>query len=349
MKYKYLSAHKIIGVTWPAAQSEGVSIEYPDSRACALITPTLDDCLFELDRKTAAFQILVSRMGGRERQGTVEAQVAHALEELRERRDQEFGKGVFIVLEADGEVDTWNPTHSKETDDYVWVYEGASETEIRQKYQALVNDILASFFVGSDLVDGVKKVADGVYFINDEGKPVYSMSLMEGVNATVSSALDLDAIDYVRTASAELATQDDLIKPIGLLTSSLDSESDDLRSFLSVWTSLEMFVNKIFSQYKPQFFDWIDKPSDEEKPRRFAERIREVKNGKYSLLDRYAVAAYILARRDAEDDIASFKIVKDIRDGLVHRGGVTSDPLPIADTRHLFRKIVRLHLARVQE
>jgi hypothetical protein len=76
----------------------------------------------------------------------------------------------------------------------------------------------------------------------------------------------------------------------------------------------------------------------------FVKRLREVMAGKYNIRDKFVVVASALDEIGADQDIESFKQIKDVRDGL-HDMRFLSSELPVDVTQNLLRKYLRLHLS----
>ncbi len=347
MKYKFISAHKIIGVTRPAEGEERVIATYPETRSEAILTYDLDDHLFDIDRARAVGLMMLKGLVGQGAEDSFDDRLERELAEIRETRKKDIGSGVFLVYKSEGEVDSWNPRNSREFEGFTLAFEGTPKGPIRQLHQAPINGVLASFALGSDNVCGVKKIADGVYFIADAGKPAYSMDFEMSGSATVSMGLKPAVVEYVQKYAKVLGGHPELVDPARLLSRSLSDESDRLLSLLSIWSGLEIFVSKVFKSYEAAMFPEDEKKTSNAVPEPVVKRIREVMKDKYRIADKFSVVSSLLAPDEAEEDVAKFKIIKDVRDKLMHGGEVELKTLPIQDTQLLLRKYLRLHAERI--
>lgn len=345
MKYRFLSVHKLIGVTRPTERDEEATIvEYPALKARVLLTYNINEHLFELDRASVVAQMMLKGLIGQGGEGTFEERLTYELSEFRDRREKEIGGGVFVVFEAEGEADSWNPKTQRELDDFVIAFEAVPKSQIRQKYETTVNGVLASFVLGWDSVCGINKVAEGVYFINEGGKPTYSFSFEVGTpTIIVSKKIQTDAIDHVKQIAKNMGGQPEVRDPAQLLVKSLDKQSDTLLAFLSIWTGLEIFVNKIFKIYETRMFPRSGSPNTPEIPPKVVNRIREVMRDKWSIDDKFSVVASFLLPGDSHSDSDQFKRIKRIRDKLVHGQNVPLKSLPIEETQNLLRKYLKLY------
>lgn len=351
MKYRFLSVHKLIGVTrLTERDEEAIIIEYPTLKARVLLTSNINEHLFELDRASVIALMMLKGLIGQGGEGPFEERLTYELSEFRHRREKEIGEGVFVVFEAEGETDSWNPKTQRELDDFVIAFEAVPKSQIRQKYETTIGGVLASFVLGWDSVCGINKVAEGVYFINEGGKPTYSFGFEVSTPAViVSKKIQPDAIDHVKQVAKNMGSQQELMDPAQLLVKSLDKQSDTLLAFLSIWTGLEIFVNKIFKTYETRMFPRSVSPSATEIPPKVINRIREVMRDKWSIDDKFSVVASFLLPGDSHSDSDQFKRIKRIRDQLVHGKNVPLKSLPIEDTQNLLRKYLKLYTEKSRD
>jgi hypothetical protein len=143
-----------------------------------------------------------------------------------------------------------------------------------------------------------------------------------------------------------LARHQSLIDSARLLSRSLAESNDPLLAFLSVWSGLEIFVNKNFKTYEDRVLGRLSAANPPSVPPKVVERIRSVMTDKYRLADKFSVIATELVDADVDSDQALFESVKVMRDKLLHGGEIHVASLPIADAQKLLRKYLRLHLDR---
>jgi len=279
--------------------------------------------------------------------GAFEERLAHELEELKEKREKDVGQGVFVVFEAEGEVESFEPRNKREMPDFIIAIDGAPKKPIRSKYQAPINGLLVSFALGSDQICGVKKVTDGVIFFNEDGKPVYSYTLEVTGKAILSTGLKEDSITFVINNAKALGKHQPLVDSARLLSRSFDEGSDDLQSFLSVWAGLEIFVSKNFKEYEEVAFKKLSGGSAASELTKLLQHIKNVMKDKYRLTDKFSLVSFELSPETSEEDIRRFKDIKDVRDKLMHGHDIAISSLPTKDTRKLLRKYLKLHAQRI--
>ena len=348
MDYKYISVYKLVGVTRPTGGGkEQVLIEYPSVRAKAVLTYDVNSHLFELDRASVVGLLMLKGLLGQGSKDNFEEELTNALANMRERRKREIGDGVFVKFEASGKVETFNPKEERELPEFVIALGGIQKQPIRAQLQPLSNGILASFSIGSERVTGAKKVSDGVFLIREDNKPVYSYSIEVSGNLSVSSGLSDDTIRFVTDKAKALGKRQDLVDTARLLARSLDERNDDLLTFLSVWSGLEIFVNKNFKDYEKMAFMKLSGRDASTLPHKFVQRIKSVMKDKYRLSDKFSVLSFELASSSSyEEDIDKFEQIKNIRDKLMHGQEVHISSLPIDETRMLLCKYLKLHMQR---
>ena len=250
-----------------------------------------------------------------------------------------------MLFEADGDVDSWNPRVTRSFDNFTVAIEAAPKTPIKTHYQQWISGALAAFALSTEQVCGVKKITDGVYFIDENGHSVYSIEFGLSGNAIVSTGLRPEAVEYVKTHAKSLGEHPELVDPARLLSRSLDESSGRLLSFLSVWAAIEIFANKVFKVLEPEMFRGATEPAASSQ---VIDRIRGVMKDKYRVADKFAFVASILCAEDEVQDLSRFKSFKAIRDRLMHGADVPFGALPTNDIQKLLRKYLDLYAQRLK-
>lgn len=348
MRYKFISAYQLIGITRPTDGEDQILAEYPSIGAKAWITYDLDDPLCESDRGSAAGFLILKKFLGQEGEGDFEEEVIRELANFREKRKKDVENGVFVVFEAIGDVESFSPKNGREFFDYmvsIGAPEGAvPKKQIKEKYQAKINELLASLAISSDQVYGIKKLKDDVLFINDQGKYVYSFKIISDSKVTFSAPLQNGIIDFAKDAVKSFNKHKELLGSARLLVKSLAEENDELLSFISIWSGLEILINKLFKIYEKSIFGDLSQVENLSISSELLQRIRTVMKDKYGLGDKFSLVCYELSRDSAIEDIDKFKQIKGIRDKLLHGQEVNISSLPIKDLRYLVRKYLKLHM-----
>lgn len=298
----------------------------------------------EVDEAAAVGNLLLKVIVGQGSEGTPEERLAREVEKLRQRRHKETGEAAFLIVEAEGEVADFSLQPLQELASYVLSIGDAPKEEIRSRHESSVHGLLAAIAIASEHLCGVKKVADSVTFLREDGKPFYCYTFNGSANVYMSSPLAPDALAQVPRHAKRLSRQQALVDASRLLTRSLAEDSDPLLSFLSIWSGIELFVNKNFKDYENRVLARLSVGTPPPIPQRVVERIRSVMSDKYRLSDKFSVIAGELADLDLAEDQLAFDSIKLVRDKLLHGEDIPLANLPTAEARRLLRKYLLLHL-----
>ena len=128
-----------------------------------------------------------------------------------------------------------------------------------------------------------------------------------------------------------------------MFTQSLEFTQDELRSFISAWTALEIFTNKVFSSYEEKFIGNIADDHGTHGVNQFLTRIKDVMKDKYRLSDKFALIASFLSD-EIEKDMELFKSMKNLRDDISHGKEFNEEALPVENARKLVAKYLKSHM-----
>jgi ribosomal 50S subunit-associated protein YjgA (DUF615 family) len=121
---------------------------------------------------------------------------------------------------------------------------------------------------------------------------------------------------------------------------------DDFRSFLFGWTALEIFINKVFSQYEKVLIDAVASEVTVHGASRYFERITQVMKDKYRLVDKFGVVSGVLAGETSDGAVVHFKRIKKVRDDLLHGQDAAVTSLINTELRELVSRYLRAHLSQ---
>jgi len=343
MRYEFVAVHEIMGIARPKDSQEQVLVDYPSDRAQAVIYPDMDSRLFEHDRSLVISNMMLDGFIGKASAGTFEERLAHDLSAFQEKRREEAKERLFVLFEAQGEIESFNPQVQKEFPEFFVAVGSAPKDDVRARYRPQINALLAGIAIGSENVTGIKKIRDGVVFASENDKPVYAYNITMSGTGTVVTYLEGSMLAFTKDNAKVFARHQDLVNPARLLTRSLDVENDTLLSFLSAWSGLEIFINGCFRAYENSLFEKLHDGEKPLAPSKLVERIRDVMKDKYGLSNKFALVSLELDGASTETDIADFQRVKRVRDSLIHGEEVPLDALPTKDVRRLLRKYLKLH------
>jgi hypothetical protein len=178
-------------------------------------------------------------------------------------------------------------------------------------------------------------------------KKVYAKEMTGGpANVFVSAPWDDANQALLQADFAALRGLTDLERVHQLYAASLEQAHDRLRAFQAGWAALEIFVNKVFSDYEQSFLGELASHTDPQAKQWYVDRIREVMKDKYRLRDRFALISVSLAAQEADADVAEFVNAKKARDALAHGKDVADPDLPVEVVHRILDKYVRLHATK---
>jgi hypothetical protein len=346
VNYRLFAAFTVRGFH-PAGDEEITLIDRPPLRAILVRNP--DSYLEQPDRSNAVANLMLrGLLGGKVPSGTPEERIAAFVEEARVERRKRQGDVPYLAISVEGEKDVPEPKAQREEDGFIVWIDGGDRAGIMQAHDAAITAVVNGLILYDDAIAGIAKVAESVVYIRSDGKPIYSRTLsMGGATAYVSRPVPAEAPNEIQSLFDSVLGSDDLSSVLNMLRRSFELESEDrFQAFLASWLALEIFVGKTFGRYEEAMLaDGRGDPASKA-ARRYWNRIKEVMKDKYRFADRFAAIAFQLDPDQADGDLAAASQIKDLRDGIVHRGDrVEPRDLPLEATRRLARKYVLLHLA----
>jgi hypothetical protein len=346
VNYRYTAIYSIKGLSLLPTEGDKELVVDSTIGLRAILTSQPDSHSLEADRSLAMANLMLRDLFHAEPVGEeFKQRVADAVEEIRAGRGKESGSGPFLVVIGKGEVSSFTPSHEKDAEDFIVCFDGADKDEIRARFQSTITALMISIISEMESLIGIKKVADAVVFLREDGKPVYSYTVSLGP-ATLhgSKPLTDENAQTVGELYRLFAADTTLQRVQRLLSSSFETEQDSLRSFLAAWSAFEIFVNKVFGTYEHRFFKSTLEEGRPEVQKQYLERIREVMKDKYRLADKFVVVSVHLSHDTADEDLKTVRQVKKVRDKLSHGESVDEATLPVKAIRHLVSKYLRLHI-----
>lgn len=316
----------------PLAEQKGSSLR-------AVLCSSLDDQCSEIDRGHAlAYLMLTGGLGSGH-----EERLAEEIEKARARRSDAHPSGPFLLVEVSSELEVTPPEIVREFDEFTVAFDAIDKEPLRSRYRGVAATIVGGLQVASTKDWAVRRIGEGIYLTQADGKTLYSFSASVGTpTVVVASPIENDLAELALKYVGQLSADESLSRPLGLFLQALDLDADPLRRFLSGWSALEILVNKLFPHYQRLFLEMTVEAAS---PgiRRFSERIRDVMKDKYRLADKFALLCAYNARAE-ESDITTFENLKKTRDRMLHGEEVTDGELSLEPLRSLFAKCLRGHL-----
>lgn len=349
MHFKYLSLFRILGLALPSGKSEMTLIECRSIGLKAILTSDIDHHLFIKDRGDAIKKMMGTASLGSKGSNDLEPKLNENINCIREQRKKQFNSGCFIIFEFTGKVEALDNLHTSPSEplrdfgDFTINFDIVDEAEIKNKFKNKINHILTSLLLVNNYQ--IDKVTDGLYLLSKEGKVYYSYSPRVGkLKAIPTIPINDVFLEQISNYSQIFSKTTDFERVCRLLIQAAIECDDNLRSFLFAWTALEIFINKIFKEYKPKFLETYKVNQLPSLNQKLFDRLEE---DECSIQDRFIVISSLLSQEDAEEDLDKFRSVKKVRNDLVHGEDIDEDSLPTPSVVSLLRKYLKLHLEAV--
>jgi hypothetical protein len=317
------------------------------------ITATLatdpTELLKAADRGAAIVNLMLRGLFGSEDPRDVDAKLAEQTVNIADGRKKKAAGAPFLIVSVELNVDPDFGGAHVDQPDYSVYWDAIDKDLVRETARRSAEGVVAAAIVASTAHLRYDRIGESVYLVGDDSRVTYSISAKLNAPSLSVRSLALELPTLMRTyvpAALRRKDQSDLRTVLVLLRASVDGQTEHLRAFISAWSALEIFTNKVFKEYETLWFEELAKGIA---PRhQLLARVRDVMQGKYRLRDEFAVISSVLLQVDAEADIADFVDLKTRRDELSHGGILDEDALPVHRTVALARKYLRLHLGRVE-
>jgi len=341
LKFVFTSIREIIGITAPET-GDAILINDSGTWACLTCDPTR--YRKELDEGAAIATMLLRGLVGGGPEGSFTERLEKEIAGIVEERNARSKPHNYLVLRLEGEMPDWESRTEREIDQFVIRLNGAPKLGIRDRFKVELASIVVAISQRTGRPVQLMPHADGLVFFRGDGKKIYAKELIAGTPSIfVSSpwnAADQTLLQADFLALRELTT---LIRVHQLFAASLEQTHDRLRAFLSGWSALEIFVNKVFSLYETVFLGGLTSDTDPKAKEWYVGRIREVMKDKYRLRDRFALIAASLVPCEADADVDDFVAAKKTRDALAHGMEVPDSDLPVEVVHKVLGKYLQLH------
>jgi hypothetical protein len=345
MQFVFLSAHKVLGITHRSGDPDVLLFNAAEPQTKVILTRNLYQHWHILDRHVALASMMLGGMFGRS-PGEFSERLEQEMQAVRERRSKTVGSDSVLLIEIRGEIDVNIRDPKREVDDLILCFDAYDKKELKISLQNRVAAILAAMRIGGKSEYGLESIAEDSYLLKPDGKVVYSFSLELGTPTLyVSSPITDEDVSQIHQHIELILKEKNLLDVVRLFAYSLDRNTDELRTFISAWSAMEIFINKVFPQYENNLVAEISKVSAAPGLKQYLNRISDVMKGKYSLVDKFAVISIFL---DGENDIdiTTFKNIKKTRDEMFHGQAISEASLPNRELQRLFAKYFRSHMSR---
>lgn len=345
MDYTYIAIYRFEGLAPSNPPQDIVVYENKDDRVTVTLTSNLSHHALPLDRSLAISSLLLRGLFSPENTPNITASVDQQIAEIQQQRVSKFGNSIFAVVTIKGrsKIDLKENLH-KEADDFHLCFDAADKEALRKAHEEKIHSIISAISMATEPEYHAQQIATGFDFSDANGKPLYSLTARMGAaRLTVPKYINPERKADISKMIGLAYGNKTLRTPFRLLSQSLATMHDNLRAFTAAWSSMEIFTNKVFSEYENRFISNISIHHDSHGVNQFLGRISEVMKDKYRLADKFSLISSFLSD-DATADIEQFKKLKRIRDNISHGDEFDEEHLPVEDTRKLAAKYLGLHL-----
>ncbi|WP_169709590.1 hypothetical protein [Deferrisoma camini] len=345
MDYKYIVIYRFEGIS-PSNLDEDKPVYQDDERGInVILTADINRHCLLIDTGLACASLLLRGMFGGEKIQDLPIAIDAEVTKIQEKRVSTSKTGAYVVIIIDGraELDIKENLH-RETEHFRICFAAIDKELIRKQHRETINAIVASLAIATGPEYHAEKVASGIHFIDENGKPLFSYTFQGGrVREILSKPVSSDKECEINKVISLFISNPTLKTPVRLVTQSLETTQDNLRAFMSAWSALEILVNKIFPIYEEKFISAISDDHNSHGVGNFLERIKVVMKDKYRLTDKFSLIASFLSSEIA-DDIELFKRMKQLRDDIYHGKEFDEEDLPVEDVRKMAAKYLKDHM-----
>ena len=345
MKYIYTVIYRFEGITDNDLSEDKTVYEDETLGIIVLLTNEINRHCLNLDTGLACASLMLRGIFGSEKVQEFPAAIKSEIKKIQDERGAKKISGIYsvIIISGNTELDI-NDKTLKETDHFSICFDAIDKGFLQKQHKEKIHSIVSSLSMSTSPEYHAEKISSGTYFIDDKNKPLYSFTMKAGcARMILSKPIDSEKENEITKTIGLSISNQQLKTPFRLFTQSLETTHDKLRSFISAWTALEIFTNKVFPTYENIFITNVANDHDSHGVNQFLTRIKEVMKDKYRLTDKFSLIVSFLSN-EIEGDIALFKSMKKLRDDISHGKEFNEEALPVEDARKLVAKCLKSHM-----
>jgi len=340
MRYQYVFVAEIRGLIPPKGTE--IVIDAPIIGGSVTYTDDRNSIPEVVDLKSTVGGQLLGTLGGKSI-GDREAELRHGVQLIRQKRQASNSHDALAIVRATGETEDFALEQIREDEKFIVFLGDSPAKDIQKSHKSYVQSLLAALLLASPGDTSARTLIDCVLFYRNDGKPIFCYEMEAYATAYTALPITQNLADEAALLTSRLLKGRPYSDVIRLLTKSMDLANDQLLSFLSAWTALEIFISKIFKEYESLMFNNAGSGSISAHPE-VIKRMREVMSDKFRLTDKFAIIAGVLGKGDVDADLKTFADLKGVRDKLFHGKEIQIRSLPCETTRNLVSKYFKLHL-----
>jgi hypothetical protein len=301
-----------------------------------LLTSQPDEHLYLSDCADAFSEALLRGTFGGEQLSDWSAWVKGRVAQKQEERIKKYGQSPYLIVSRTTREEVKIGRYV-EVDGQILCFDALDKERIRRITSPSINQLISALILATNTIVAYHNVADAIILTREDGKRVFTYTAIASARAFVSTGLSEEIYRQVPRLFAYLKKNKPAEQVANLLALSLWHQQDRFRAFISCWTALELLVNAIFPEYEKDLFTRLTEGASATN-QHFYKRIAVVMQGKYGLVDKFALVASELLPESAEADLETFKRIKIVRDTLFHGSFHQDSGLPVEDSQELVKK-----------
>jgi hypothetical protein len=202
--------------------------------------------LLEVDRGTALRLLMLMGFAGRRDPADILKVIHQKAEEFAQERLKKLGPlGVYMVIEATGDIVTTPTDIARDLGGAMLAFDAVDKKVLRARYQPAVTSFLTGVALGMDANIDITAVAEDVVITLPDGRPLYSVTMTVGTARLTSARSTTDAdVSAIENGVAVLLSDERLSSPSRLFVDALHSPDDRLQGFILAWAALEIMIQK---------------------------------------------------------------------------------------------------------
>lgn len=338
MQFTFLSAHSVQGIVHNQTAPDLVLYDDPQAGVRVTLTADPNRHLQVVNRQLALASMMFRAMIREPLDETFPQNLAdHIAKVEKQRLDAAWTDGV-VVVQISGDVTASIPSEARTITDFLLCFDAVDKEALRHRCLPKVTAVLTALRLSENGSYEFRLLAEGSFLTTAEGMIVHSMTL-EGGSVGMYQSTPLNEAQRERIAEdiPLILNAGNLERIVQLYAHSLDTATDNYRSFIAAWSALEILIQKIFPAYQALV------PTE---PRQSSEVQVEVEEDIPNLADKFSVISIFLNGQDQlDEEVNKFRRLKKVRDRLFHGVDIPEESLPTGEVQQLFDKYLRNHLS----
>lgn len=368
-RYVYVSVSAVPGLKLPQSASDTLRIRsFAELEAQAVLTNNADPYTLHIDRGTAIGALLLTGLVGRSRfktfakywrkvsnlvfgeYSTFSRSLGRETAKCRTSRLKEHsGPGTFLVYIAQGALlEPANLRAARRIGDIGFGFDIIDGEKYRATHRRAVHSTSTALSLALTESTGspeTRFLADTVYLTGPGGLVVYCKTITAGTVGLVTTNQNYSQSVEAAAATVPVLMRDEkLDAAVTLFVLSQKKSNDNLRAFIPAWSALELLINRLSRVYATEWAGVLAGRAG--KLPSWDRVLAHVPLEDYRMRDRFFAVACTLGIDSAAKATEDFIALNNKRNGYYHTMDVGEHELPTHQAQSLFRKYLKLALAR---